>query len=134
MTAEFDKHSERELDALLESLREDTAQDASPDLLARVLADAYEAQDGMAAAMPEEPVVAVPAPRSRGLLRSLLDAIGGWPAVAGLATATVAGVWIGYNPPTAFDDLTLSVLDSNYGYEMNIGDSLPAFDDLQADG
>jgi hypothetical protein len=28
-----------------------------------------------------------------------LAAIGGWPAAAGLATATVAGLWIGYAQP-----------------------------------
>lgn len=34
-----------------------------------------------------------------GLLAQLFDNIGGWPALAGLATAGVAGLWIGLNPP-----------------------------------
>lgn len=47
---------------------------------------------------------AVPsAPRERerraGLLAALLAALGGWPAVAGLASAAVAGVWIGAASP-----------------------------------
>ena len=39
--------------------------------------------------------------RPRGMLRQLVDALGGWPAVAGLATAGVAGLWIGAFPPQA---------------------------------
>ncbi|MDV7144231.1 dihydroorotate dehydrogenase [Tropicimonas sp. TH_r6] len=134
MTAEFDKNTDRELETLLETLRAETAEEASPDLLARILDDAYDTQDSLVTASTAEPVKPAPATRSRGLLTSLLEAIGGWPAVAGLATATVAGVWIGYNPPAAFDELTLTVLDSNYGYEMNIDDTLAGFDDLLADG
>lgn len=37
----------------------------------------------------------------RRAMAPLLEAIGGWPALAGLATAGVAGLWIGFNPPQA---------------------------------
>ncbi len=33
-------------------------------------------------------------------------AVGGWPAMAGLATATVAGVWLGVAPPAILPDAT----------------------------
>ncbi|WP_101069084.1 hypothetical protein [Roseovarius salinarum] len=58
-------------------------------LMARVMADALAEQ----AAAPD---VAAPA---RGRWAELLRALGGWPAVAGLACATLAGVWIGAFPP-----------------------------------
>lgn len=37
-------------------------------------------------------------PRGRGLRRFMAD-LGGWPSLAGLAAATVAGVWIGATAP-----------------------------------
>ena len=131
MTAEFDKGMEQELEAFFQTLK-DAPEEASPDLLARVLADAYEEQDALALqALPKtsDPVKSTP---SRGLFRSVLDAIGGWPALGGLATATVAGIWIGYNPPAALDTLTLAWMDNSYG--ASIGATLPEYDDLLADG
>ncbi len=133
MTAEFEKQNEQELEALFQALR-DVPEDPSPDLLARVLEDAYAEQDALAARAIPEPEPTAPQTAPRGLIRSILDAIGGWPAVAGLATATVAGVWIGYNPPTALDDLTLSVMESSYGYNSSLGSMLPQYDELLADG
>lgn len=133
MTNDIDKHTEQELQAFFRSLEAETGE-PSPDLLARVLADAYEEQDMQAAramAAPEVDALAVP---RRGFLRGLLDAIGGWPAVAGLATATVAGVWIGYNPPSAFDDLTLTLMNGSYGYSTSDASELLQFEDLLADG
>ncbi|MEL7212761.1 MAG: hypothetical protein AAGK92_08880 [Pseudomonadota bacterium] len=43
--------------------------------------------------------------KPRHWVRDLLQGLGGWPAVAGLATATVAGVWIGISPPALVDTL-----------------------------
>ena len=133
MTDEFEKHSERELETLFQALR-DAPEEPSADLMARVLAGAYEEQDAIAARAVPEPDQIVSQPERRGFVRSLLDAIGGWPAVAGLATATVAGVWIGYNPPAAFDGLTLSVMESSYSYDSSLGAMLPQYDELLADG
>lgn len=137
MTAEFERETERELEEFFRSLKRDT-EEASPDLLSRVLEDAYEEQDSLVMreldAAEARPFETPQDSRRRGLLGGLLDAIGGWPAVAGLATATMAGIWIGYNPPTAFDGLTLSMLDTSYGYDLSIGDSLLVYDDLLADG
>lgn len=60
-------------------------------LMARVLADA---EAGLV-----RPAVAVAAARPaarRGLLRAAIGSIGGWAGLGGLATATAAGVWIGF--------------------------------------
>jgi len=71
-------------------------QDLQPSgaLIARILQDA-EAQQQVALA----PVA------KTGLLRALVRAIGGWPALAGLSTAMVAGIWIGVYPTTYFLDV-----------------------------
>ncbi|MCV2871393.1 hypothetical protein OEZ71_03695 [Defluviimonas sp. WL0050] len=63
-------------------------------LLARVLADAEAAR---------------PAPvpvRGPGLLSRIGDLLGGWQGLGGLATATVAGLWIGYAELADPDQLT----------------------------
>ena len=132
MTTDIDKHTEQQLEVFFRSLEAESGEQ-SPDLMARVLADAYDEQDLLAAKALEGELTVAPAPR-RGFLRNLLDAIGGWPAVAGLATATVAGIWIGYNPPAAFDDLTLALMDSSTGYSTSDATELLQFDDLLADG
>jgi hypothetical protein len=66
-------------------------------VLARVLADA------MAAQAP----VRVPRP---GWLAQLRDALGGWPAVGGLATAGVVGLALGIAAPAGLGDLTAVLL------------------------
>lgn len=43
-------------------------------------------------------IPAAPAKRG-GVIRQWLDALGGWPAISSLATATVAGIWVGISPP-----------------------------------
>jgi hypothetical protein len=78
-------------------------------LLARVLADADDVQ---AAFQPEQ--AATPS----GLWTRLLDALGGWPAVSGLAAATVAGVWIGVAPPTSVQDLTASMMGDEVSVDL----------------
>ena len=72
----------------------------SNDLMARVLADA----DAM---QPQKPAGAS-APM--GLWARMLDAVGGWPAMGGLAAATVAGIWVGVAPPASVEDLTASLI------------------------
>lgn len=64
----------------------------SADLLGRIMADA-EAQMGKAE-MPK---------RRQGYFASLMEAIGGWPVLAGMATAGVVGVWIGFSQPAGLD-------------------------------
>ena len=84
-----DHMKNKELDAYFHALKENAAE-PSEALLARVLADAETAQPRTIAPLPAE---------SRpSFWQDFLRAIGGWPALAGLATATVAGVWIGGHP------------------------------------
>lgn len=81
----------------------------SADLMARVLADARAEQPTTAA-----PVR--PARPARGRLATVFDALGGWPAMAGLTAATVAGVWIGVNPPAGMADQLAGLLGTDQAY------------------
>lgn len=59
-------------------------------LMARILADAEAVQASRRTL----------APRRAGLGEYLYRLLGGWPAMAGLATAAVAGLWLGASLPT----------------------------------
>ena len=62
--------------------------------------------------------------KRRSRLLVLWDGLGGWPAMAGLVTATVAGVWIGISPPEMVETLI----------NMQTVDYLPGFDALLEEG
>jgi len=107
--------TDAELDALFAAAVRD-APTPSGDLLQRIVADA-----DMVSAARQAPPLRV----RRGLVDRLMAALGGWPAVAGLATATVVGIWIGYASPDALNGLTGGPLaDGTY----ELGDLIPAFD------
>lgn len=78
-----------DLEVFFREARQSAAQ-PSDALMARILADAAEAV----------PRAAAPAPTRTGSAAGgvswLARLLGGWSAVGGLATATVAGLWIGY--------------------------------------
>lgn len=84
-------------------------------LMARIMADADRVQaDRAVAAAP------VRAPR-RGWLTVVTQALGGWPAMAGLATATVAGVWIGVSAPSGLAGIAQDVIvGSNDAYLIDL--------------
>lgn len=94
----------------------------STDLMARVLADAYEAQ-----AIPEAAARSL-APKQGwlgGIFAELSQALGGKGSLAGLGTAVVAGVWLGYSDPSGLDWLTSAFLsDGLSDVEMIYGDDL----------
>lgn len=92
-----------ELQAFFDAARQQPMP-ASEALMARVLRDALSLQ---AAAKPAAPG----APRV-GLLAGLWSAIGGWPAAAGLVTATVAGVWIGVSSTLGLGEAVITALGS----------------------
>ncbi|WP_197919059.1 dihydroorotate dehydrogenase [Thiosulfatihalobacter marinus] len=73
------------LDELFAEARRNAEAPVSPALLARVLADAE--------ALQPAPRI-LEAARPRGW-RRFVTLLGGWPSVAGLATAALVGVWIG---------------------------------------
>lgn len=100
------------LEKLFETARCEVV-DLPPGLLARVLADA----DAELAARTAPPLRAAPTRRTSGfmiVLGELLAAIGGWRAVSGLASATVAGVWIGF---AGVGNLSLTTVDLLSGGE-----------------
>ncbi|MBM7069242.1 hypothetical protein [Actibacterium sp. 188UL27-1] len=66
----------------------------SDDLLRRVMADAAQSAQPAVSARPALP-----------WWRSAWASLGGWPSMAGLCTATIAGILIGYSPPAALDVL-----------------------------
>jgi hypothetical protein len=99
--AERDK-AMADLDASLAALRAAPAL-PSRDLQARVLADA-EAWQGRAAPRPRPAVAA-----TRGRLVGVWAALGGWGGSAGLATATLAGLVIGFGAPDMVTGVTGTV-------------------------
>lgn len=102
------------LTAMFKAAR-DTAPQPSADMMARVLAGAGA----------QQPVVAAPdRPQRRGALANLFGALGGWPAVAGLSTATLAGIWIGVNPPAGLTDQVAGLLgapDAAFVIDLDAG-------------
>lgn len=89
-------------------------------LMARVLADALAAQP-VAAPRP----VPRPVPRP-GAWAQLREALGGWPALGGLATAGVMGLAIGIAAPADLVDLATAVLDQ--GTDTYLVDLMPELD------
>ncbi len=86
------------LDALFAQARTTDLQ-PTDGLLVRIMADAVQVTQQR-----QQQAVASPASvRSRGLLSGLVAALGGWPAMGGLAMATATGLYIGVAPP---DSLT----------------------------
>jgi len=96
-TSDEDKREEAALAPFFEAARE-AAPEPSAQLLARVLADAGAVQDRRAAA-------ARPATVRAGLRTRIARGLGGWPAMAGLAAAGLAGLWIGLALPTTLPGL-----------------------------
>ncbi|THD85834.1 dihydroorotate dehydrogenase [Aliigemmobacter aestuarii] len=120
-----------QLDDLFATARE-TRAEASPDFLARVLADAYAAQpepDTTPAAMP-----AALAPRAAppGLWARLSAAFGGSFGLAGVATAGLAGVWLGFAPPAGLSPLTETLLPVTATAAIGV-DLMPGLDDYWTD-
>lgn len=109
-----------DLDGLFAAARDETPM-PSAELVGRVLADAEAVQAGFVA-----PAAARPA-RFGGLIAAL----GGWPALAGLATAAVAGITIGIVSPETVDTLSGGALGLA-GYDVN--DLLPSYADLLGEG
>lgn len=100
-----------DLDDLFAAARRREA-DPSADLLARILADAEMAR--------VPPVPASPPRRSwRRILGVMLGGVG---ATAGMASAALAGVWIGFAQPEALSLITETLVTSS------VIDPYPAFD------
>jgi hypothetical protein len=82
------KRDDGSLDALLQEAAVERS--LPPGLMARVLADAQALQPALT-------------PRQRPFA-ALIEVLGGWPGVGGLAAASCAGFWIGISPPAGVPD------------------------------
>jgi len=120
---ERDMLSDTALDEIFTAAR---AQRPEPSgaLMARILADADDVlagRDRPAAAM------ARPSPWAR-----FVDGLGGWGSLAGLVTATAAGVWLGFVSPDRVNTLSGGLLLSDSTGVYALEDILPADDGLAA--
>lgn len=70
----------------------------------------------------------------RGRLSNALRLIGGWPAAAGLAAATIAGVSIGFGTPEVLDTLSGGYFLADGGATYDLDDLLPSYGDLLGEG
>lgn len=104
-------------DQMLETLFADAGDVPMPDgLLDRIVQDAAEVQPSF------EPVT----PDGSGIWSRISDAIGGWPSLGGLATAAIAGLYVGFANPTVLE--TVGVLE-DVGTETVLFDDSAFFDD-----
>ena len=110
-----------DLDALFGAARAQ-APVPSEALMARVLADALEVQPKAVA--PRAPVMV----RREGMLARLAGLFGGAGALAGIGTAAVAGLFIGYVQPTGLSGWDDAVL----GTPLETVDLMPDVDALLA--
>lgn len=118
-----DRHEDAALEQFFDAARRDRAE-PSEALMARVLADALDAQAGQAAQAQH-----ARATRHRVLLwMQLRDALGGWPALGGLAAAGVAGLFIGFSAPAAVNDLAATILGQPAETDSYLVDLMPELD------
>lgn len=114
------------LDAFFDAER-DGSPAMCPDLFTRVLGDAETMQSAFVAPIvTKKPSVSIWTQAFSVLVKT-------WPSAAGLATATLAGVWIGYSPPAVIETFTSSFVGSTE--TAGIFDVMAEFDTtLELDG
>lgn len=90
-------------DAALDALFADVARDGDvapgEAFLSKLIDDAEALQPGLAVAGG----AIAEAPARRAGLYGWISALGGWPALGGVAAAGVAGLWVGLAPPEIVD-------------------------------
>ena len=101
--------------------------DPSEALLDRVIADALALQPRPLVLSPAPVLSPTISPRP-GLLARLALAFGGGPALAGVCTAAVAGLMLGYFSPTTYDYLTSGLTGAE------VIDLFPTTDFLSSEG
>ncbi|WP_425043648.1 hypothetical protein [Primorskyibacter sp. S87] len=115
--------NETELDAVLAAARQET-EPLPSGLQARILADAATVQAELFDRS---------GGKGRGQdnqlspLQQLAAALGGWPAMGGLATAGAAGLWVGLAPPAFVPDPVDMVLAQSEVEELYFGTELTGF-------
>ncbi len=115
-----------DLDALLEQEGKVPVQ-PSDGLMSRIIQDADQLAD-----QHNTTLVRHSTPNTGGFWHRILAGLGGWPAFAGLATATVAGIWIGYASPVSVGSLSSGLILSDASYALE--DFMPVFSDFQEEG
>jgi hypothetical protein len=100
------------LDAFFAAARADDPEPGD-DLMARILADAARVQP--------RPVTPVSAASASGW-RGILAAIGGWPAMGGMAVATMAGLWIGIAPPAGLATIASGIFGETVSVQIYADD------------
>lgn len=110
-----DKPDPASVDVLLARAR-DTEVQLPPDLAQRVVADALNVQ-------PQVPA----APRRPGWGQRFLAALGGWPALGGLAAASCTGFWIGISPPEGMIDAGALLVNASSSTVYDEAAELTAF-------
>ena len=119
-----DTHDEEQLQAWFDAARRQPPE-VPEALMRRVLADARAVQ----ATAPPRPG---PLARARAGLARATAALGGRPAVAGLAAAGLAGVWLGIYPPAVLQTLGGGLLngaarpDARYSVDLVPGGEFDA--------
>ncbi|MCK8463870.1 hypothetical protein MUY35_08425 [Aliiroseovarius sp. S1339] len=110
------------LDAFFDAARSDIAA-PSDALVSAILADAeaHQPQCGSHAGTAVDPGA------SRGFWADLVAAVGGWPSLAGMATATVAGVWIGFAAPIQLETMSGGLILTG---DYTLADESYALEDL----
>lgn len=119
---------EAELDALFATMRA-RAPEVPPGLMARIADDGLSLQADRA----RQPARV---PARTGRLRQFFAQLGGWPAMAGLVSATVAGLWIGISPPTLIGSSValLGGATAEAGDDLYLVDAVSAYDILALGG
>lgn len=111
-----------DLDRLLASAARDRPQ-PSPALIDRVLADAL--------ALQPQPALVRPMPTAApGLLARIAGLFGGGPVLAGVCSAALAGVALGYLSPATYDYVTGGLADTS----TDALDLFPTTDFLTSEG
>lgn len=106
------------LDAFFSAARDDRI-GMPAGLAERMRADAAMVQAGFG-----RPVIADEAQRSSGgLLSQLWGALGGWPALSGMAVAGAAGIWLGVAPPNFLPDPLNVVMQQGQQADVDVLDS-----------
>ena len=117
MTDHMTQRDETHLDELFAEARQ-VRPVVSLDLMARIMADAAAVQSERIA-----PIVTA-TPEQVGFFAGLWSALGGWGGAGGLAAATMAGLWIGFAPPSGLESVSTAV----FGQSVTV--SLFASDDI----
>ncbi|MCA0042994.1 hypothetical protein [Celeribacter litoreus] len=137
MTDRDEKQMNEMLDALFAEAQQ-TVETPSEALMARILSDAnaeIDARDAQEVSRRD-----AQRPKTRHpLIAAAVAALGGWRAVAGLATAGVTGIAIGLGAPGAVTSLATGYADTTSVYDeavngYGLDDLVPSFYELAAEG